>query len=231
VLGCGGLGTWAVAALASAGVRNFILVDHDVVDLSNLNRQILYSREDVGESKVRATAAWLRAFDPAIHVAPVDRRVEREEDVPPVIDGADAVILAADWPPYELARWVNAAAVATRTPFVVAGQVPPILKIGPTYVPGETGCFSCHEAALRRASAAYDDYVASRRAAATVASTLGPASGVVGTLIGLEIMHLLVGRRPGSHGAALIIDMRTLQLRREKIDREPGCRSCEDLYR
>ena len=50
--------------------------------------------------------------------------------------GADAVVLAADWPPYELGRWVNAACVSTGTPFITGGQVPPLLRIGPTYVPG-----------------------------------------------------------------------------------------------
>ena len=162
VIGCGGLGTWAIAALACIGVGRLLLADDDDVELSNLNRQILYARRDVGAAKVTASANWLRAFDPAIDVTAVKRRIAAAADVGPAIAGADVVVLAADWPPYEIARWVNAACAEARLPFIVAGQVPPVLKIGPTYAPGSGACFACHEKALAETSSAYEDYVAHR---------------------------------------------------------------------
>lgn len=229
VLGCGGLGTWAVATLACIGVGRLTLVDHDHVALSNLNRQILYARADVGEAKVGAAARWARSFDPAIRVDTLERAIASTDDVMAVVADADALILAADSPPYEIARWVNAACLEARVPFIVAGQLPPLLKIGPTYVPGDGPCFTCHERELARTSRAYEDYVAFRTAEPVTAATLGPASCVVGGFIGLELLHLLTGGVPSTMGAAVLIDMRTLAFRREPFERDPECRACKYL--
>jgi molybdopterin-synthase adenylyltransferase len=229
VIGCGGLGTWAIAALACIGVGRLVLVDDDLVDLSNLNRQILYTRGDVGQGKAEACAEWVRRFDPAIDVASLTGRISAEADVRPVIAGADAVVLAADSPPYDLGRWVNSACVAAGVPFIVAGQVPPVLKIGPTYVPGVGPCFACHEAALRAESSAYDDYVAFRRSDPGIACTVGPASAVAGGLIGLELMHLLTAEHAITQELALIVHMRTLEVSRERVVRDADCSTCKHL--
>jgi len=231
VIGCGGLGTWAIATLACIGVGRIVLVDDDHVALSNLNRQILYTRDDVGAAKVGAAARWIHAFDPAIRVRMVERRVESAADVAGVVAGANAVVLAADWPPHEIARWVNAACLEAHVPFVVAGQLPPLLKIGPTYIPAAGPCFTCHATALANASDAYEDYVAFRGAAPVTAPTTGPGSCLVGGLLGLDLLHLLIGRVPATAGVAILVDMRTLTMRRERIDRDPDCPACKHLDR
>jgi molybdopterin-synthase adenylyltransferase len=229
VLGCGGLGTWTIASLACIGVGRLTLVDPDHVALSNLNRQILYARRDLGVPKVRAAARWVRAFDPAIRVGIVERAVTSADDVTALVDSADALVLAADAPPYEIGRWVNAACLEARLPFIVAGQLPPLLKVGPTYIPGDGPCFACHERALARDSIAYEDYVAFRTAEPVTAPTLGPASCVVGGFMASELLHLLTGRAPATKGAAVLVDMRSLTARREQFDRDPECQACKHL--
>lgn len=229
VLGCGGLGTWVLGALACAGVGGFVLIDDDSVELSNLNRQILFTAEDLGASKVERAAAWVGRFDPSARVRTVSARVEHPDDLLAELDGATAVVLAADWPPYELVRWVDEACRSARVPYLTAGQVPPILKIGPTYVPGSTACFACHERRMRAEYPLYDEIAALRTANSGSETTLGPASGVVGTLVALEVMHLLVGRPAATEGRALIVDMRTLETRWEAVERDPECPACGDL--
>jgi bacteriocin biosynthesis cyclodehydratase domain-containing protein len=229
VLGCGGLGTWAVASLACIGVGRVVLVDDDEVALSNLNRQILYTTHDIGVPKVAASSRWLSAFDPAVEVTTLEQRIRGSAELEPIVAAADAVILVADSPPYDIARWVNTACVTTRTPFIVAGQLPPVLKVGPTYVPGAGACFTCHERALTRVSWAYQDYVAFRASDTSIPSTVGPASCVAGGLIGLEVMHLLISERPATQELALIVHMRTLEVRRERVDRDPECETCKHL--
>jgi molybdopterin-synthase adenylyltransferase len=229
ILGCGGIGTWVVAGLACIGVGTIVLVDDDVVALSNLNRQILFTRRDVGAAKVSTAARWLEAFDSAIAVKAVARRVASEDDVPPLIAGADAVVLAADEPPYMIGRWVNTACLDAGIPFMVAGQVPPIVKVGPTYACHDGACFACHETALAEESSAYQDYVDSRRGESATAATVGPASAVAGGLIGMEMMHLLTGQRPATSEFAFIMDMRTLAVRHAPVRRDPKCRRCKHL--
>jgi bacteriocin biosynthesis cyclodehydratase domain-containing protein len=229
VIGCGGLGTWAVAALASAGVRRLRVVDDDRVELSNLNRQILYAPADLGEPKVRATAAWLRAFDPRIEVEALELRVDGSETASRLAAGADALVLAADAPPYTLARWVNAGCVEQRVPFITGGQLPPLLRIGPLYAPGRTACFACHERALRGASIDYDGYVRHLQSAPQRGATLGPASGIVGSAMAMEVVHLLVQAPPATAGAALLFDLRSAGIRREPVARDSGCPACKHL--
>jgi bacteriocin biosynthesis cyclodehydratase domain-containing protein len=229
VIGCGGLGTWALAALAGAGVRRLRIVDHDTVELSNLNRQVLFSPADLGTPKVQAAAAWLRAFDARSEVEPLARMVDGPAAADAVVAGADAVVLVADQPAYSLAHWVNAASLRHGVPWITAGQLPPLLKVGPLHAPGKSACFTCLEHALRATSADYDAYAEHTRVAPVRGATLGPASGIVGTMLAMEIVHLLIGVTPASAGAALLYDLRTLAMRREPVERDPECRDCGHL--
>jgi bacteriocin biosynthesis cyclodehydratase domain-containing protein len=231
VLGCGGLGTWALGALASAGVGTFVLVDHDDVELGNLNRQLLYGVADVGRPKVERAAAWLRRFDPEIRVRAVRRRVEGAGDLAPLLAGVDAVVQTADWPPYRILRWVAEACNRARLPYVIGGQRPPVLKVGPTFVPGRSACFTCQETALERDFPLFRELSRRRDERSIRSTTLGPASGIAGTLIAAEVMHLLLGRPIATEGRALILDLRTLESRWEAVVRQPDCPGCHHLGR
>jgi bacteriocin biosynthesis cyclodehydratase domain-containing protein len=228
VLGCGGLGTWALGAMASVGIRRYALVDFDAVELSNLNRQILFAERDLGRPKVTVAAEWLRRFDATIEVETLPQRIEGPADLFGVVAGADALVLVADWPPYDLARWVNEACLQAGVPHVSAGQQPPLLRVGPFYLPRRGACFACHEQAVRRDFPLYDELAERRRRDPPPATTLGPASGIVGTLLALEVMHLIAGAEPATRDRALLVDMRTLQTRWESVDRDPACATCGD---
>jgi bacteriocin biosynthesis cyclodehydratase domain-containing protein len=230
VLGCGGLGTWALGAMASVGIGSFVLIDDDTIELSNLNRQILYGEADLGRAKVTVAAEWLRRFDASVEVLTIARRVRGPDDLVGAVAGADALVLVADWPPYDLARWVNEACLTHGVPFITAGQQPPLLKIGPTYVPGHGACLACHESSVRREFPLYDELVERRRREPPPATTLGPASGIIGTLLSLEVMHLIAATTPPTtHDRALLLDMRTFEARWEGIERDPACAACAGL--
>jgi bacteriocin biosynthesis cyclodehydratase domain-containing protein len=117
-----------------------------------------------------------------------------------------------------------------RTVCGLAVQQPPLLKVGPTYMPGRGACFACHEHQLRRDFPLYAELAEQRRRDPPAATTLGPASGIVGTLLALELLHLLSrDAPPATHDRALLIDMGTLQTRWEGIQRDPGCPVCNGL--
>jgi bacteriocin biosynthesis cyclodehydratase domain-containing protein len=226
VIGCGGLGTWAAASLACLGVGTLVLVDDDTVALSNLNRQVLFRRADVGRRKVDAAAEALRAFDPALRVVRRAERVGSVQDAAAAIDGADLVIDVADHPPHALARWINAACVAAGIPHITAGQSPPLLRIGPLYVPGGP-CLICQERATTAGHPLYPALTRHRELHPTPAVTLGPASAVIGGLLAMEALHALIGHVPAATaGTAVIVDMHTLAVRRERFTRDPECPAC-----
>lgn len=231
VIGCGGLGTWALGGLACAGIGRFVLVDDDTVEPSNLNRQVLYVEADVGRPKVERAADWVGRFAPGTEVTAMRRRVRSAEDVAPIAEAADVVLMLADDPPYVLERWVNAACVAARTPYIACGQATPIVKIGPLYLPGRTACFACEETQMRAVAPLYDEVVAMRqRTTAARAITLGPASGIVGTLLSAEVMHHLLGGQAATEGRAMVLDIRTFDVSWEPIARDPGCPVCGALW-
>jgi bacteriocin biosynthesis cyclodehydratase domain-containing protein len=230
VLGVGGLGGSAALWLASIGVGEMWLIDGDRVEASNLNRQILYTEAEIGLLKVEAATARLRAFNSAMRVTSTARRLEAQAEIAEFIAGADVVIDAVDWPAHEIERWCNSACFEAGIPYITMSHFPPIARVGPLYVPGRTGCFACQETAYRREYPLFDIAVEQRRAKPTPAATLGPACGLIGGQVGMEVMHLLTGlAEPSTLGVAQICDLRTMEVKREAVVPEPDCPVCGHL--
>lgn len=227
LLGLGGLGSWAALALACCGIGRLRAVDGDVVETGNLNRQVLYRERDVGTAKVHAATATLRAFNSALAYEPVHQRLEGRRDVEEVIAGADFVIDVADWPPGVIERWVNAACFELGIPFLTMSQHPPLIRMGPCYVPGITGCYLCQEAQLRAQSPLFDEVARYRATHQSGAATFGPACGLLGSHAALDAVHQISGVcPPASLGAALMVDLRTLAVTRTDVPRRADCEVC-----
>ncbi len=229
VIGVGGLGSWTAAALACVGVGRLTLVDDDRVELSNLNRQVLFCPGDVGKLKVEVAAAALRAFNPDLEIEARPERIRDPRSLGGLITNASLVVATADWPPYRISRWVNEACVDAGVPYISAGQVPPFIRVGPMVIPGVTACFECDERASRAGFAFYDTVVAQRERESTLAPTLGPASAMIGSMIGMEVLHHLTGScRPATWGRAITVDMRSWQTSTRELERDEGCPVCGD---
>jgi bacteriocin biosynthesis cyclodehydratase domain-containing protein len=229
VLGLGGLGSWAVWALAAAGVGTIVGVDGDVVERSNLNRQILYGEPDVGRPKAACAARTVARFNPHVAFVPLARQLEGEQAVAEAIAGADFVVEAADWPAHLIGRWVGRACMRTGVPHVSASQFPPYVRIGPTVLPGETGCLECREAAARERHRLFDELVAFRQTQRSRAATFGPACGLIGSLLATEAVHHISGvAPPATLGRSLVIDLRTLETSWEEAARHPRCPCCAE---
>jgi molybdopterin-synthase adenylyltransferase len=227
VIGLGGLGAWALWALAAAGVGDLVGVDGDVVELSNLNRQTLYRERDLGQPKALAAARTLAAFNSAISFEPVDRRLESREEVAAVVEGADFVVEAADWPPYRLSRWINSCCADAGVPHIGASQFPPLVRVGPTFAPGRSGCLNCLEEAARGSDPLFDELAAWRQRADTLAATFAPACSLIGGILSSDVIHHLTGLAdPATLQTSLVIDIRTLELRRIPVEPVAGCPMC-----
>jgi molybdopterin-synthase adenylyltransferase len=226
VLGVGGLGSWTAYGLACAGVGRLRLVDGDDLELSNLNRQVLYAEADIGKPKAELAAARLRSFAPRCIIEPWVVRLADEKSVADAIAGADLVIDAADWPPHKIDRWVNSACFAAGLPFLAMSQQPPKVRVGPLYAPGMTGCYLCLEAGFRSDYEDYDRVVATAPAASR-ASTFGPACATVGAISASEAVHFLTRlSQPNTLGCGITMDLSDLTVTRMPVRQVVNCPVC-----
>lgn len=230
VLGVGGLGGRAAWELACCGIGEMRLLDSDRVEASNLNRQILYMEEDIGRPKVEAAAERLRAFNSSVNVTATERKLESAAEIAAFIKGADVVIDAVDSPAHDIELWCNAACFEAGIPYITMSHFPPVARVGPLYVPGRTGCYVCQEIAFRREYPRFDVAMEQRRGLPSPSATLGPACGLIGGHVGLEIVHLLTGlAEPATLGVAHAYDLRTMEVTRKTVTPEPDCPVCGDL--
>lgn len=228
VLGVGGLGCWTTSALACAGVGELVVVDGDRVDPTNLNRQVLYRPGDVGRPKAPRAAAALRAFNPLIRVEPVARRLEGADEVAAVAAGSHALLELADWPVGKLSTWAAAASRRLGVPHLQASQDPPLVRVGPTFLPGRTGCAECLAARHRERHSLYDELSEFRARRTGEAATFGPACAIVGGVLANEVVNLLLGLAPpATAGRAATVDLRSLEWRwDEPIAARADCPVC-----
>jgi bacteriocin biosynthesis cyclodehydratase domain-containing protein len=227
VLGVGGLGSWSALSLACCGVGRLTLVDGDAVELSNLNRQVLFAADDIGRPKANVAAATLRRFNPEMEVVPVGRTLGTPEEIGEAVRGSSLVVDAADRPAHDIERWVNAACFEHGVPYITMSHFPPFARVGPLYVPGETGCFNCQERAYRQSYELYDHIVDQRRGSPSPAATLGPVCAFVGGQVALDVVHQLTGLcTPASKGMVRVFDTRTLAVTDEPVPRDPDCEVC-----
>lgn len=227
VLGVGGLGGWCALNLACCGVGEMLLLDFDRIELSNLNRQILYSEADIGRFKAEVAAERLSGFNSSIKIEARVQKLDSEAAIAETVAGYDMVIDACDWPAHDIENWINSACFATGVPFIAMSHFPPIARVGPLYVPGVTGCFACQEAGYRRTYPLFDVAMEQQRGRTSPAATLGPACSLIGGQVGLDVMHQLTGlARPSTLGAGHIYDLRTMSVEREPVIPEPDCPVC-----
>ena len=228
VLGLGGLGSWVAWALASAGVGGLVGVDGDRLERSNLNRQILYGEDDLGRPKAVAAGEALRRFSRRLRYLGVDERLDSPERVEEAIAGCDLVVSTVDWPAHLIGQWVNEACFSLGIPYVAMTQHPPKVRVGPLYLPGETGCFSCQELTYRERYPLYGELERSEQLVAPSA-TFGPACGFVGTLAANEVVAQL-GRlhHPATLGNALVFDLRSFAVEREPVEQHERCAICRE---
>jgi molybdopterin/thiamine biosynthesis adenylyltransferase len=142
LLGLGGLGTHILQDMAAMGIGHVRVVEFDRVELSNLNRQILYRDGDVGELKIDLAVARVQQFNPRIHIEKMPGRLGSTQDVLAAINGSDVVISVADRPKMEINHWVNEGCVRAGVPLITGG-LDTQRAVYFTIIPGQTGCIEC----------------------------------------------------------------------------------------
>lgn len=216
VVGAGGLGAPALLYLAAAGVGTLGIVDDDTVELSNLQRQILYSVEALGAPKTQAASSRLSALNPEVRVVTHQVRLDAEnvlELLAPydlILDGSDSL---------STRYLVSDAAVLLGKPFVYGALAPFEGQFALLHtVVGAEPCYRCLYPELPPAGSVQS---------CAEAGVLGALPGVIGSLMATEALKHLLGLAEGktklTHYDALSGSFRTVGVRRN-----PACSSCGD---
>ncbi|MBW3080708.1 thiazole biosynthesis adenylyltransferase ThiF [Bifidobacterium saguinibicoloris] len=216
IIGAGGLGSPAALYLAAAGVGRIGLADGDVVDLSNLQRQIIHTTARIGEPKAESAAAAIRALNPDVTVETFDRPVDAD-DIADLIARYDLVIDATD--NFSAKFLINDACVLAGKPFIHAGVVGFAGQVM-TVVPGAGPCYRC----IFRDMPAAGEVPTCREA-----GVLGAVVGVIGSLEATEALKLIIGVGEPLVARMLTVDALTMNIRRVPLPkRVPDCPVCGD---
>ncbi|MBI3271075.1 MAG: HesA/MoeB/ThiF family protein [Planctomycetes bacterium] len=213
VVGAGGLGCPAAIHLAAAGVGTLVLADFDVVDLSNLQRQVLHATRDVGRPKVESARARLRALAPGVRVEALARRLEARDAAElvrrfqVVVDGSDN---------FETKYALNAASVATGVPWIFGGILRFVGQVM-TIRPGLGACYRC----LFR-----EPPPPGCVASCQEAGVLGAIAGVIGSLQAAEALKLLLASGAPLTDRLLLYDGLESRFRTVRLRRDPECPDC-----
>lgn len=229
VVGVGGTGGHAAMALAASGVGRLHCVDFDIVELSNLNRQVLFTEADIGRPKVEAAVVRLREINRDIEVTAEDLHIGGVDDVMPLAKGCDVLVLTADQPT-EVRDWTNRACLSTGTPWVDAGYHGPLVTFG-VYRPGQGPCYECLKLLRHRHYEALgappgDD---APRGPAVAQAVAAPSAGISGYLAAHGALSLITGIPPIAsghvYGVNLVAPDATFVLDESRIPDCPACGS------
>jgi molybdopterin/thiamine biosynthesis adenylyltransferase/rhodanese-related sulfurtransferase len=218
LIGAGGLGSPASLYLAAAGVGTIGIVDFDVVDLSNLQRQVVHTTDRVGEKKVESARRTLTALNPDVDVVAHDEMLVGG-NVERIIAGYDVILDGTDT--FETRYILNDAAVAAGIPVVHAsvfrfeGQLT-------TFVPYEGPCYRCLYPTPPPPELA---------PGCSVAGVLGVVPGIMGMLQANEVLKLLLGIGETLAGRLLLFDALETEFTELRLRRDPGCPVCSDAAR
>lgn len=219
LIGCGGIGSPALQYLAAAGIGRLTLVDSDTVDVSNLQRQTIFTPADVGLPKAEVAAEWVRRFDPALDVRARVERLDRS-NVAPAIAGAQVVLDGCD--NFATRLLVSDACVAARIPLTSAaigrfqGQVASFAG----HLPGQP-CYRCFVG---------DAFDAEDCDTCAADGVLGAMAGMTATFGAMQAMRVLLEGHAAlgepQFGKLHLLNGLAPSLRTIAIAKDPGCKGC-----
>jgi len=217
IVGVGGLGSPVVTYLAASGVGCLALSDPDQIEVSNLQRQVMYREHDVGRDKVSAAADVVRGLNSAVNVVVLRERLSGEA-LREQVRLADVVVDASD--NFNTRFAVNRACVAERTPLVSAAV---------TGVEGQIGVFASGEDGAPCYGCLYDCRSGEGvQGGCFEQGVLGPLVGVIGAMQSVEVLKLIVGFGEPLIGRLLLLDAATMRCRTVDLLKDIECSVCSE---
>ena len=214
IVGVGGLGNPAAHFLAAAGVGTLTLCDADHVDLTNLQRQTLFSTSDIGCAKVDAAAARLAAINPDVRIERVATRVGQPE-LGALVDRANVVLDCTD--NFTTRHAINRACVLARKPLVSGAAL---------RFDGQIAVFDSRMADSPCYHCLFGEGDELEETRCATMGVFAPLVGIVGAMQAGEALKVLAGTGETLAGRLMIVDALTMQWRDVRVPRDPACPVC-----
>lgn len=214
MVGAGGLGCPAALYLASGGVGKLTLADPDNVDLTNLQRQVLYRTDSVGTPKVEAARAALSALNPDVRIFPLQKRIEAKE-MRALLAGVDVVLDCSD--NFATRHALNRACVALKKPLVSGAAIrfDAQVTVFDLRKP-DAPCYAC----------LYPEDGEIEEVQCSTMGVFAPLTGLVGALQAMEAAKLLIGTGKTLNGRLLLLDAKQSEWRTVRVKKDPSCPVC-----
>lgn len=213
ILGAGGLGCASSQYLATAGIGKLTLIDDDVVELSNLQRQVLHHDADVGTKKVLSASNSLKQLNPHLEVETIDKRLT-DEALSALIANHSLVLDASD--NVETRNQLNKLCYALKTPLVsgaairMEGQVSVF-----TYQEDSQPCYQCLSALFGNAALSCVE-----------AGVMSPVVGIIGAVQAMEAIKVIANYGTPKQGKILMLDAMSMSWREMNLMKMPNCPVC-----
>ena len=214
VVGMGGLGTPAAQFLAAAGVGTITICDADHVDLTNLQRQVLYATADVGALKVDAAAQRLSAINPEVRIERIPARVDAAA-LAPLVAAADVILDGCD--NFATRHAVNRACVDARKPLVSGAAI---------RFDGQIAVFDTRDADSPCYHCLFGEGEELDETRCATMGVFAPLTGIVGATQAAEALKLIAGAGESLAGRLLLLDALAMRWREMRVPRDPACPVC-----
>lgn len=212
VVGAGGLGCPAALYLAAAGIGKLTIADADKVDLTNLQRQILYDAGAVGAPKVEAARRALNRMNPEVEVLALEKRIE---DFSGLVAKADVVLDCTD--NFATRKAINRACARSRKPLVSGAAIRFDAQVAVFDLSRpDAPCYAC----LFPEEGEVEEVQCSQL------GVFAPLTGIVGALQAAEALKLIAGIGESLSGRLLVFDAKAAEWRAVKVARDPACPVC-----
>jgi len=214
VVGAGGLGCPAALYLAASGVGRLTIADADAVDLTNLQRQILYRTDSVGGKKVEEALKTLAAVNPEVEVVPLAQRVAADS-VDRLVAAADVVLDCSD--NFATRHLLNRACVKYARPLISGAAI---------RFDGQLMVFDLRSKNAPCYACLFPEEGEVEEVQCSTMGVLAPLTGTIGALQALEAVKLLAGAGETPLGQLTLFDAKLSELRSVKVKKDPGCAVC-----
>ena len=214
VIGAGGLGSPVSLYLAASGVGRITLCDHDKVDLTNLQRQIVHHTESIGKAKVESARDTLARINPDVKVEALRERVEGAR-IEELACGADVVVDATD--NFTTRHAINRACVKFRKPLVSGAGV---------RFDGQVAVFDLRRNDSPCYNCLFPEAGDLEEMRCAVMGVFAPLVGIIGSIQAAETLKLVMGVGEPLQGRLLLLDALTMQTRTVKLSKDPACKVC-----